>query len=166
MSVLRAMATAGLLTSLLFMVACDVIGPTSPTRTKAVEPSPPIVPMPDPLVPSTAVLAVSTFTVRAPSGGKGFFAYDLKIGLSEIGGKSGATLTSFVILMSNGDKEFGCVPNLQRVAPGATWDMENLGYCTPTPGTSQPVSDISVQVTFYDDEGHRGIVEASTPVTQ
>ncbi len=113
--------------------------------------------------PPTATLRVSAFTVvsRAAMNSAGY-AVDLQ--LSEIGGTSGAMLTSLVLsALPGGATDSGCGPPMVRIDPGATWDMASLGYCALEPPGSD-ASSLVVYVGFTDDDGRVGSLKATTSV--
>src|SRR5687768_17528824 len=75
----------------------------------SVLPSPPVaLPSPPPAGPPAAVLGVGTFTARSfPISGSSYFRYDITLILVETAGVSGASISTPVIEMANGDRDLG-----------------------------------------------------------
>lgn len=89
-------------------------------------------------------------------------AYGVKLVLAETGGRSGAYIETPVLIGADGQtKDYGC-GGLERIEPGGTWDMDTLSYCAPTGDGS--AEGMKVVVTYVDDEGLRGTLEATMPV--
>jgi hypothetical protein len=148
---------------LVFAYGCSGT-PTSPS----VAPESPVVPsavvspaVPPGVGPSLAQLAVSTFTATRRAVPVGDFVYyDVLVRLIETTGKSAATLTN-VALSIPGSTDIGCASQRRpKVGPGATWDMDSLGYCAPEVALHKSVdtyvSSIALDVTYEDDFGGIG----------
>jgi hypothetical protein len=163
----RSAGTVAAMAVALFGVACgqDRL-PSGVTRAglPATVPGPPPPPTPQP-GPSTAVIAATTFTAREVQG-VGGFGYALKVIISETGGKSGAYVSTPVIILPNGDRNLGCLQGTIYIEPRGSWDMDTLGYCAPEAYSPQKIDALSVSVTFIDDEGHSGTLTATAAVTR
>jgi hypothetical protein len=128
----------------------------------------------DPTVPANAVLAMSGITVTngGPADQPGTFYLTEKFTLTETGGRSGATILGIWSSVAGGDS-FGSGPPCGqpiRVPRGgstnafdAGWD--DLGYCAPFAVGRLPAT-VTIQVTFKDDDGRFGSVEATTVATK
>jgi hypothetical protein len=120
-----------------------------------------------------AVVTVSGFFVitRFDTSKKPFFNQRFK--LTETGGRSGATIQGIqssvngtVIHTTGAD----CWKTPIRVAPGATLDVfdagsDSLGGCAPAFSGRTDATRFTIVVTFTDDDGQRGSVEATTTAT-
>ena len=147
--------------------------PTSPTVTSPA----PSVPGPAPAPAATSVLAVSRFmvTVIPPAKPGDVFNYNEKFVLTETSGKSGATVQKIASSTDKGDSEItdaGCWQNTIRVEPGGSLDVFEVGrdsigdlsYCAPSVPSSTEASHVSIVVTFTDDDGRIGTVQATASV--
>jgi hypothetical protein len=152
----------------LFGFACGEDG--LPARATAPNNSPPPASSPLPTAPPgppLAVLAVKTFSARAvPAADRVRVQYLLKLILSETGGKSGAYVTTPIIIWPNGNRDLGCPDEISRIEPGGTWDMDSLGYCAPEAYSSGPLETVSVSVAFTDYDGRPGTLLATVAVTR
>jgi hypothetical protein len=92
----------------------------------------------------------------------------------ETGGKSGATIqkiTSSVDEQVTDDTGASCWVQPIRVAAGATLDTfdagwDSLTYCAPWAHGRTVPARIGVVVSFTDDDGHEGTVQATTTVSR
>jgi hypothetical protein len=158
------------------------IGCSQPTSPTVSSPAPSIVPSPAPAPPApaaTSVLAVSRFTVTVvpPAKPGDAFNYNEKFVLTETSGKSGATVQKIESSTDKGDTEItdvGCWRNTIRVEPGGSLDVFEVGrdsigdlsYCAPFAASRTETSRVSIVVTFTDDDGRSGIVQATATVTR
>ena len=154
-----------------FLVAGCSTSPTVPSHTTSVTST-----TPPPAAPtSTAVLSVSEFTATSvpTNDGSYKFTYLVRFVLSETGGKSGATIQNIETTI---DDRFntgpGCWGETLRVPPGGTLDTFDtdagakwLSYCAPDAASRSEASQVSLVVTFTDDDGRSGTVQAATSVT-
>jgi hypothetical protein len=131
---------------LLLILASGCGGAVSPTT-----PSVSSVAVVPPSAPA-ATLAISTFTVTRSAVSP--VHYDVKLLLTETGGRSGATLTS--VGLTSGVAEEGCTgAQSPRINAGETWDMDSWGYCAPG-AYGADVARVGLTVQFKDDEGRTG----------
>ena len=101
------------------------------------------------------------------------FFYDVQFMLTEMSGKTGATIGD-IRVSTVGESQLtgpGCWRETIRVAPGETLDYfdtqyESLLYCAPGVGSRIPVSSVDIIVSFKDDEGRVGTVTGSATVTR
>jgi len=154
----------------LFLVGCN-----SPSFPPTPSPIPESVatptPVPRPTNPSSALVTIeNAFAIVSPDGSR--FGYGVRFLLRETGGRSGATIDRVVVYGPSGSDETdpGCWRASLRVPPegeldtfytdaGAAW----LSYCGPGSGghTASPV--LHIVVTFRDDKGVVGSVDAPIP---
>jgi hypothetical protein len=131
-----------------------------------------------PLIPSTtvlvsptpvAVLTVSGFFVTTGFDRSGGPVFNERFKLTETSGKSGATIQKIESLV-NGTVTHNTGPSCWngpvRVAPGATLDLfdagrDTLGTCAPSFSGYSDAARVTIVVTFTDDEGRSGSVEAT-----
>jgi hypothetical protein len=132
-----------------------------------------------PIIPSThpfispmpvAVLTVSGFFVTTGFDRSGGPVFNERFKLTETSGKSGATIQKIESLV-NGTVTHNTGPSCWygpvRVAPGATLDLfdagrDTLGTCAPSFSGHGDAARVTIVVTFTDDEGRSGSVEAAT----
>jgi hypothetical protein len=134
-----------------------------------------------PIIPSTvfvsptpvAVVTVSGFFVTTRFDKSGGPLFNPRFRLTETSGKSGATI-QHIQSSANGivthDTGSECWTAPIRVRPGATLDLfdsgsASLGDCAPSFAARADPTQIKVVVTFTDDEGRGGSVEATTTAT-
>ena len=168
------------LRALLFVAALGGISSAcarsaSPSMPSVVAPSPvPPAPAPPPAPASNAILAISGYTVTVWPDAYGLLYFNEKFTLVETGGKSGATIqkiTSSVDGRVTDDTGPGCWVQPIHVAPGGTLDAfdagwDSLSYCAPW-GTGRTLpARVGVVVTYTDDDGHEGTVQATTTVSK
>jgi hypothetical protein len=104
----------------------------------------------------------------------GLLYFNQKFTLAETGGKSGATIqkiTSSVDGQVTDDTSPSCWVQPIRVAPGATLDTfdagwDSLAYCAPFATGRTVPARVAVVVSFTDDDGHEGTVQATTTVSR
>ena len=152
------------------------MGCDSPPRTPTT-PSPPPIPSTAPTPPtapppafdatlSSASVVIEDAFVRVHSN-RNRFDYGVRFLLRETGGRSGATVSGVTIVGPEGSDITGpsCWRETIRVPPGATIDLfhtdagqQHLLYCAPTSGgvTSRP--NLTVEVSFSDDDGKSSTV--------
>jgi hypothetical protein len=121
------------------------------------------------------VLVVTGFTVVAVpmADQSGSFYFNERFTLTEIGGKSGATIQNVASSVDDDNTENTgsiCWVKPIRVAPVATlntfdagWD--SMGYCAPFATGRSAASGVKIVVTFNDDEGRTSSVQATTTVS-
>ena len=123
--------------------------------------------------PSAAVLVATVFTVHpnspnAPAQRGPRFTYQATLRLKEVGGVSGATVTSLILFYAGtlgGDH--ACFSQVTRIAPSGTWDMNSLSYCEPGPPSSNTeLESVSFEVSYVDDLGRAGKLVGETTVVQ
>lgn len=122
----------------------------------------PTVPTPVPPAqpePSTAVLAVTDFTVPAPSRVGSYFLYLPTFALHETGGVTGATIQSVNFFDGDG-MGLLTVRILTHVSPGGTWTFENI---YDDVDDSEPLTSMRLQVNFIGDDQRAGSVDATWP---
>ena len=155
--------------SLLCLLGCTDSGST--VSSAVLTPPPPPAPM------VNAVLAVSNFTLTLvpPTPTNPDYYYNEKFLLTETSGKSGATIQNILSMAvgTTGGDNTGpiCWRDAIRVEPGKTndtfdagWDA--LGYCAPFTPSRTPLTGASIIVTFTDDEGHTGMVQATSTIVK
>lgn len=99
---------------------------------------------------------------------------DSSFTLTETGGRSGATIQNIQSTVDNGNSDntgVGCWRERIRVEPGgslATFDAgwDSLGDRAPSAGSSTPSSRVKVAVTYTDDDGRTGTIDAVALVTR
>lgn len=138
-----------------------------------IPPTPIRLPAPAPAV-SSAVLEISSLraTDMTPLG-NGDFLYIVRFRLSELTGKSGATITDVETSTANSRSITGpgCWRGVVRVAPGETLDLFDTGwvprsYCAPEVDSPAAVFPMSLVVRYMDDEGRAGTVAATVTVSR
>ena len=117
-----------------------------------------------------ASLVIERLTVDV-SGQNGYFGYLTRFLLRETTGQSGATILGIVVAGPSGSDATGpgCWIDKLWVPPGGTLDtfytdagLDWLLYCAPGSGGRERNPQLRVRVTFIDDGGREGIVEAVT----
>jgi len=162
---------AAFLLSLAFFAGCGApTAPTPPSAPRLFESPPPQVPTPTPSSSAASVVIEDAWaTVRRPTATDRNYGFGTRFLLRETSGKSGATILSVVVSSPNGSDETGpgCWLETLRVPPGATLDIfytdegaRWLVYCAPGTGERTAVSQVGLIVSFADDEGRRGSVQA------
>lgn len=125
-------------------------------------------------VPLPASLVIERLTVDVSSQ-NGHFGYLTRFLLRETTGQSGATILGIVVSGPNGSDATGpgCWIDKLWVPPGGTLDtfytdagLDWLLYCAPGSGGRERTPQLRVRVTFIDDAGREGIVEAVTTATK
>ena len=135
-------------------------------------PNPPL-PIPTPPPPSLASLVIEDpWIALRPAHGPNALWGEVRFLLRETSGVSSAAVREVVVPGGGDPANAACWGPKQRVPAGGTLDtfytddgVRWLGYCGPwgiTP--AEPRQPITVIVTFDDDQGRRGSVEAT--VTQ
>ena len=135
--------------------------PTAPTATS-----------PQPSGSSAAVLVATMFTVQAADNyvqGQSLprYSYGATLRLAEVSGLSGALVTSLALFYDGtlgGD--YACLYNVNRIAPGGTWDMNSLSYCAPAPSADRELRTVSFEVRYIDDLGRAGKLVGDTIVSR
>ena len=111
-----------------------------------------------PDVASTASAPIAGRTA-AKAGDLGFSVSGTEIALrvTETGGEGGAFIGFVMTRDERGNTDQGCgaVVRNTRVAPGATWDIQSLGYCAPS-GPSNDSKSVTVVVRFTGDDRVQG----------
>lgn len=154
---------------------------TAPTMPSAVPsvPSPTPTPAPAPGDVAAATLAVSSFDVRFAELFGGIYWYRPAMVLTETSGKSAATLQSISFRTYDGTRidisndapaGQGCflTPQSKVVPRGSSWDLSSVyWYCLDIDSRSDLAGrQISVDVTFTDEDGHAGTVSGTATVKQ
>jgi|SRR4051812_22280370 hypothetical protein len=131
-------------------------------------------PPPSPALPTAAlVIEQLSVIVHAPLRPGESFWYEPRFLLRETSGNSGATIQKVAVFGSNGSDETGpgCWGNVLRVSPGGTFDMfytdqgiRRLAYCAPESYGVATVPTLRLVVTFADDDGRTGTVDAAATV--
>jgi len=157
----------------LFASACThEVAPTAPSTTPG--PAPETIPFFVPPVPAppNASLSIERLSILVGVGaGVPGFWYEPRFELRETGGTSGATLQNIFVRHPDGGGDNtgpGCWRDVIRVPPGGMLDTfltdegsAWLGYCAPVSGGSTETPQLAVVVTFTDDAGRSGRVEAT-----
>jgi len=115
-----------------------------------------------------------TVTRVPPAAPKEPIYYEARFELKETSGKSGATIRSVAISVGGGEVEStgpDCWGEVVRVPSGGTLTYfdsgwEDLSYCAPFAASRVEAEGFSVIVTFVDDDGRRGTLGATGPVTK
>jgi hypothetical protein len=102
------------------------------------------------------------------------FEYLVRFAFAETGGKSGATIQNIETAIEDRfNTGPGCWRDTLRVPPGGTLDTFDtdagakwLGYCAPDAASRTEATRVSLVVTFTDDDGHSGTVQATATVTR
>jgi hypothetical protein len=115
------------------------------------------------------VIEQGSLRLRPLSSGPAF-EYEPRFQLREISGKSGATIQNVFLGLVNGGGDNtgpGCWQDALRVPPGGTLDTfytdegyKWLGYCGVWSTGSSETPTLQLIVTFTDDDGVTGTVEA------
>ena len=149
--------------------------PSPPPTPGREPPSPPPAPAPPTGGLSAAVLVMSNMRVTEfpPRPNNLYYWYGVQFLLSEVSGKSGATITNVQTSITGDADNTGpiCWRDVIRVAPSGTLDTfgegwDALGYCAPGVGSPTPIPSLSVLVSYVDDEGRAGSVAASVTVVR
>jgi hypothetical protein len=154
-----AFTIVALLPVTLFVFVCG--SPIVPSTTVFVSPTP------------VAVVTVSGFFVTTSFDRSGTFLFKPRFKLTETSGKSGATIQNIRSSMNGivtNNTGSSCWTTPIRVRPGATLDLfdsgsDRLGHCAPSFAGPADTARITMVVTFTDDEGLSGSVEATTTAT-
>jgi len=138
-----------------------------------VSPGPPVVqvppvspaptPAPTPTPPDSLSVTSFTATLLPPTPTRQLYYYDVALRLSAT--SSGATISGLVLRVNNGDSDYDCPWETQRIVRGGQWDLMSMGYCRPYTYSKSPGSQVALDITYVDDEGHSGSLSATTPVT-
>ena len=145
-------------------LGCDRSVATLPTPITSTVTQTPPPPPPAPKTAATARLVVSDFTLTVHPG----YSAQARFTLTEIGGVSGATIDT-VAVWTMQETDFtgqSCWKTPIHVEAGGTLDAfdarsGSLSYCAPY--FDGPISDsVSLTVTFIDDHGVAGTVNATT----
>ena len=148
-------------------------GSPSPSAPSVSTP-PAVTPARAPAPTSNAILAISGYTVTIRPDEHGLLYFNQKFTLLETGGKSGATIqkiTSSVDGQVTDDTGPSCWRQPIRVAAGAILDTfdtgwDSLSYCAPFATGRTVPARLGVAVSFTDDDGHQGTVQATTSVSR
>jgi hypothetical protein len=170
---IASLAAAGLS----LMAACG--GPptvTGPSATPSAAPSAPPDPAPAP-VPSAASLVVSSFKLTFGEVFERSYWYRPAMTLTETSGKSAAMLRSISFSFGNGGSVVvandaapgkGCflTDESKVVRAGASWDLASVyWYCLDIDSPADlSGGQISVTVSFTDEDGHVGIAKGTAIV--
>jgi hypothetical protein len=142
----------------------------------------PIFPVPStPSAPPAAIsaLAISNVAIAVvpPAKPGDPFYYNETFLLTETSGRSGATVLSVESSADRAERDItgaACWRNTIRVEPGGTLDVFQTGrdsigplsYCAPFAASPTPASSVSIVVTFSDDAGRTGTVQATATVAR
>lgn len=170
---MRALTVVIFLMTLVGASACEdartSVPVSAPTPLSPPVPPPPVPPPPPPAA-AIAVLEMSNVKVieypPAPPMRQGY-SYLVTFWLAEVTGLSGATIQGIVV-STTGQSEAtgqGCWREVIRVEPGGTLDyfereLQSLLYCAPGVGSGSRASYVAIEVTYTDDDGRAGTVNA------
>jgi hypothetical protein len=169
---------AAFIPSLVLIASCSgtpsAPGPPPQSRPPAAVPSPPAaVPLPT-TAASLVIERISVLVYPQQLGDP--FGYEPRFQLRETSGNSGATIQNIFVgdLMGGGDNtDAGCWRATLRVPPGGTLDtfytddgFKWLGYCAPSSDGRTQSPELRLVVSFTDDEGRTGTVQAIATVTK
>ena len=171
---MRALTTVIFVVALVGASACEdartSVPVSAPTPLLPPVPPPPIPPPPPPAPAAIAVLEMSNVKVieypPAPPSRR-FYSYLVTFWLTEVTGLSGATIQGIDVSTfgaSEGTGQ-GCWREVSRVEPGGTLDyfereLQSLLYCAPGVGSPSRALYVAIDVTYADDDGRVGTVNA------
>ena len=155
------------------MLVCALLANCSPTPA-SLTPSPlpaaaaPSVPASLPRA-SVVIEQLSVLVQRNQRGDP--FLYEPRFRLRETGGQSGATIQNVAVIGMTGDSDNtgpSCWRDTLRVPPGGILEtfytdagVNGLSYCAPSSSGATETVVLRVVVTFTDDDGRSGVVEAT-----
>ena len=143
---------------------------SAPTPLLPSRPPPPIPPPPPPAPVAIAVLEMSNVKVieyppSPPS--RPLYCISVTFWLTEVTGLSGATIQGIDVSTAGASEGTGqaCWREVIRVEPGGTLDyfereQQSLLYCAPAVGSPSRASYVAIEVTYADDDGRIGTVNA------
>ncbi len=119
----------------------------------------------------TVVLAIERLSAKVFGPDQsGHFWYEPRFLLTETSGNIGATIQDILVQGPNESEQTGpgCWREPLRVPPGGTLDifytdagLQSLTYCAPGCSGRAPSAPLRVVVSFIDDGGHPGTVQAN-----
>ena len=171
---MRALTLGIVIVTLVGASACEdartSVPVSAPTPLSPPVPPPPVPQPPPPAPAAIAVLEMSNVKVieYPPSPPlRQYYGYPVTFWLTEVTGMSGATIQGIVV-STTGQSEGtgqGCWRDVIRVEPGGTLDyfereQQSLVYCAPAVGSPSRASHVAIDVTYADDDGRVGTVNA------
>jgi hypothetical protein len=142
---------------------------SAPTPLLPPAPPPPVPPPPPPAPAALSVLEMSHVKVieYPPTRSNRNYSYLVTFWLTEVTGLSSATIQGITVSTTGEIQETGqgCWREVIRVEPGATLDyferaLQSLSYCAPGVGSQSRAVYVAIEVTYADDDGRMGTVDA------
>jgi hypothetical protein len=126
----------------------------------------PVVPPPTPATntPGTAVIEVTAFSVQEFAEPYGY-QYGVQLGLKEVSGASGVTMSNMLVSFPGGTSDMDCAPPTVHIPAGHTWNLASLGYCAPYAWGAR-ASRVTFAATLTDDVGTTGSLVITADVTK